>query len=138
LPTLQLLIYPVTNYSSGDTRSRTLFAKGFFLAKKDIDWFDAHYLGGAMVDASDPRVSPLLADDLSGLPPALVVTAGFDPLRDEGTQYAEAMAAAGVSVDHRQFGSLVHGFTNFFPLGGGSASATAELVSALRAHLSRG
>jgi acetyl esterase len=122
-PALQLLIYPVTNYSSGDTRSKTLFADGFFLAKKDI--------------ASDSRISPLLADDLSGLPPALVVTAGFDPLRDEGTQYAEAMAAAGVPVDHRQFGSLIHGFANFFPLGGGSASATAELVSALRAHLSR-
>jgi acetyl esterase len=136
-PALQLLIYPVTNYSSGDTRSKTLFAEGFFLAKKDIDWFEAHYLGGAAIDASDSRISPLLADDLSGLPPALVVTAGFDPLRDEGTQYAEAMAAAGVPVDHRQFGSLIHGFANFFPLGGGSASATAELVSALRAHLSR-
>jgi acetyl esterase len=137
-PALQLLIYPVTNYSSGDTRSKTLFADGFFLAKKDIDWFEAHYLGGAAIDASDSRISPLLADDLSGLPPALVVTAGFDPLRDEGNQYAEAMAAAGVPVDHRQFGSLVHGFANFFPLGGGSASATADLVSALRAHLSRG
>jgi acetyl esterase len=138
LPALQLLIYPVTNFFSGDTRSKTLFANGFFLTKKDMDWFEAHYLGGAAIDASDPRVSPLLADDLSGLPPALVVTAGFDPLRDEGTQYAEAMAAAGVPVDHRQFGSLIHGFANFFPLGGGSASATAELVSALRAHLSRG
>jgi acetyl esterase len=137
LPAFQLLIYPVTNFSTG-TRSKTLFADGFFLTKKDIDWFDAHYLGGAAIDASDPRSSPLLADDLSGLPPALVVTAGFDPLRDEGNQYAEAMAAAGVPVDHRQFGSLVHGFANFFPLGGGSASATAELVSALRAHLSRG
>jgi acetyl esterase len=68
----------------------------------------------------------------------LVVTGGFDPLRDEGAQYAEALAAAGVPVDHRQFGSLVHGFANFFPLGGGSASATAELVSALRALLDRG
>lgn len=137
-PALQLLMYPVTNFFSGDTRSKTLFADGFFLTKKDMDWFEAHYLDGAAIDASDPRVSPLLADDLSGLPPALVVTAGFDPLRDEGTQYAEAMAAAGVPVDHRQFGSLIHGFANFFPLGGGSASATAELVSALRAHLSRG
>jgi len=138
LPALQLLIYPVTNYFNGDTRSKTLFADGFFLTKKDMDWCDAHYLGGAALDASDPRISPLLADDLSGLPPALVLTGGFDPLRDEGAQYAEALAAAGVPVDHRQFRSLVHGFANFFPLGGGSASATAELVSALRAHLSRG
>ena len=137
LPTLQLLIYPVTNYFNGDTRSKTLFADGYFLTKKDIDWFEAHYLGGAPIDSSDPRISPLLADDLSGLPPALVLTAGFDPLRDEGTQYADAMAAAGVPVDHRQFGALVHGFANFFPLGGGSASATAELVSALRAQLNQ-
>ncbi|MDT5111395.1 MAG: hypothetical protein QOE20_3285 [Mycobacterium sp.] len=138
LPALQLLIYPVTNYFSGETRSTTLFADGFFLTKKDMDWFRAHYLGGAAIDDSDPRISPLLADDLSGLPPALVLTGGFDPLRDEGAQYAEALAAAGVPVDHRQFGSLVHGFANFFPLGGGSANATAELVSALRAHLDRG
>ena len=69
----------------------------------------------------DPRVSPLLADDLSGLPPALLLTAGFDPLRDEGRQYADALRAAGVTVDYREFGSLVHGFANFFPLGGGSA-----------------
>jgi acetyl esterase len=138
LPVLQLLIYPVTNYFSGDTRSKTLFADGFFLTKKDMDWCRAHYLGGAAIKAADPRISPLLADDLSGLPPAVVVTGGFDPLRDEGTQYAEALAAAGVPVDHRQFGTLIHGFVNFFPLGGGSATATAEVVSALKAHLSRG
>ena len=72
-------------------------------------------------------MSPLLADDLSGLPPALVLTGGFDPLRDEGRQYAEALRAAGVAVDYREFGSLVHGFANFFPLGGGSATAMAEV-----------
>jgi len=79
-----------------------------------------------------------MADDLSGLPPALVVTAGFDPLRDEGDQYAAALRAAGVSVDHRQMGSLTHLFLNYFPLGGGSATGMAELISALRAHLSHG
>jgi acetyl esterase/lipase len=136
LPALQLLIYPVTNYS-GEARSQTLFAEGYFLTKQDLHWFREKYLGGAAVDAADPRVSPLLADDLSGLPPALVLTGGFDPLRDEGNQYAEAMRAAGVTVDHRQFGSLVHGFVNFFPLGGDSATATAEMISALRAHLAR-
>jgi acetyl esterase len=67
----------------------------------------------------------------------MVLTGGFDPLRDEGNQYAEALAAAGVAVDHRQFGPVVHAFANFFPLGGASATATAEVVSALRAHLSR-
>jgi acetyl esterase len=137
LPALQLLIYPVTNLNS-QTRSKTLFADGFFLTRRDMDWFHAHYLEGAAIDPADPRVAPLLADDLSGLPPALLLTGGFDPLRDEGNQYAARLAAAGVSVDHRQYGSLVHGFANFFPLGGGSATAVADFVSALKAHLSRG
>jgi acetyl esterase len=136
LPAMQLLLYPVTNYRD-ETRSQTLFAEGYFLTKRDLHWFRDKFLDGALLDASDPRVSPLLADDLTGLPPALVLTGGFDPLRDEGQQYADAMRAAGVSVDHRQFGSLVHGFANFFPLGGGSATATTEMISALRAHLAR-
>ena len=134
VPALQLLIYPATDYT-GTTRSRTLFADGFFLTKRDIDWFRHNYIDGVDVKLCDPRVSPLLADDLSGLPPALILTAGFDPLRDEGMHYAEAMRAAGVMVDHREFDSLVHGFAAFFPLGGGSAIATTAMTSALRAHL---
>jgi len=137
LPALQLLLYPVTDFAN-DTRSKTLFADGYFLTKKDMDWFRDNYLAGSPLDVDDPRISPLLAQDLSGLPPAMVLTGGFDPLRDEGNQYAEALAAAGVAVDHRQFGPVVHAFANFFPLGGASATATAEVVSALRAHLSRG
>ncbi len=135
-PALQLLLYPVTDYQS-QTRSQTLFAHGFFLTRRDIDWFRNQFLGGAGVDEADPRVSPLLADDLSGLASALVVTAGFDPLRDEGRGYAYAMGQAGVLVDHREYGSLVHGFASFFPLGGASAFATAEVISAMRAHLTR-
>jgi acetyl esterase len=135
-PVLQLLIYPVTDIDS-DTRSKVLFADGYFLTKADMDWFRDSYLSGSTLPATDPRISPLLAEDLSGLPPALVVTAGFDPLRDEGNAYAEALAAAGVVVDHRTYGSVVHAFANFFPLGGDSAVATADMVSALRAHLSR-
>jgi acetyl esterase len=136
LPAVQLLFYPVTNYKD-ETRSQTLFAEGFFLTKRDLDFCRKQFLDGAQVDAADPRVSPLLADDLSGLPPALLLTAGFDPLRDEGRQYAEAMRKAGVAVDHREFGSLIHGFANFFALGAGSATAMAQTISALRAHLAR-
>ncbi|MGX9671840.1 alpha/beta hydrolase [Mycobacterium sp. HM-7] len=136
LPALQLLIYPVTNFA-GDTRSKVLFADGYFLSKIDMDWFRANYLAESKLDPSDPRVSPLLADDLSGLPPALVLTGGFDPLRDEGDAYAAALAAAGVPVDHRTYGSLIHAFANFFPLGGDSAVATADFISAFRAHLTR-
>jgi acetyl esterase len=102
-----------------------------------MDWFRDNYLSGTSVAWADPSVSPLRADDLSGLPPALLVTGGFDPLRDEGNQYAEALAAAGVTVDHRQYGSMVHAFANFFPLGGGSVTAMADVISALRAHLCR-
>lgn len=137
LPALQFLIYPATNFA-GETRSKTLFSEGFFLTKPHMDWFRDNYVVGATIDRDDWRVSPLLADDLSGLPPALVLTAGFDPLRDEGKQFVDALAAAGVPVDHRVYGSVVHAFANFFPLGGASATATADMVSALRAHLSRG
>src|SRR4029079_13057960 len=83
LPGLQLLLYPVTDYH-GQTRSQTLFARGFFLTRRDMDWFDERFRVGAEVEQPYPRVSPLLADDLSGRPAALVVPPAFDPLRDEG------------------------------------------------------
>jgi acetyl esterase len=136
MPVLQWLIYPRTDCTA-KTRSLTLFADGFLLTKADIDWFEAKYLGGSGVEPTDPRVSPLLADTLSGLPPALIATAGFDPLRDEGERYAAVLCAAGTAVDLRSMGSLIHGFASLFPLGGGCAVATTELISALRAHLSR-
>jgi acetyl esterase len=136
LPVLQWLIYPRTDFTA-QTRSMSLFAEGFLLTKHDIDWFEKQYLGASDIEPTDPRVSPLLADDLSGLPPALIATAGFDPLRDEGDRYAAALRAAGTPVDLRSTGSLTHGFASLFPLGGGSAVATTELVSALRAHFSR-
>lgn len=134
LPSLQWLIYPATDLRGG-TRSRSLFGNGFVLTKHDMDWFQARYVEGSGLDYSDPLVSPLLADDLSGLPPALVVTAGFDPLRDEGQQYANKMREAGVTVDHRTLPSMVHGFLNLNMLGGGVARANAEIISAFRAHL---
>jgi acetyl esterase len=132
-PLLQFLLYPVTDLRGG-TRSRALFADGFVLTQKDMDFFMGCYLTGSGLDASDPRISPALGD-LSGLPRALVITAGFDPLRDEGEQYAEAMRQAGVVVDLRRMPSLTHGFASLAPLGGGSAIALAEVISALRAHL---
>jgi acetyl esterase len=135
-PVLQWLIYPRTDFTA-KTRSLSLFADGFVLTKHDMDWFETQYLGGSGVAPTDPRVSPLLAADLSGLPPALIATAGFDPLRDEGDRYAAALRAAGTPVDLRSIGSVTHAFVNLFQLGGDSAVATTELISALRAHLSR-
>ena len=133
-PSLQWLIYPVTDLR-GRTRSRSLLADGFLLTKHDIDWFQGAYLAGSGLDITDPLVSPLLAEDLSGLPPALVVTAGFDPLRDEGEQYATRLRQAGVAVDLRRMDSMIHAFLNLNVLGGGIARANAEMISALRAHL---
>jgi acetyl esterase len=135
-PLLQWLIYPRTDFTA-QTRSLSLFARGFLLTKRDIDWFTAQYLGGTGIEAADPRVSPLLAESLSGLAPALIAVAGFDPLRDEGQRYAMALQSAGIPVDLRYQGSLTHGFVSLFQLGGGSAAATSDLISALRAHLSR-
>jgi acetyl esterase len=135
-PVLQVLLYPVTDLSA-DTRSRTLFEDGFFLSARDTYWFKKLYLDPDIA-ADDARVSPLKAADLSGLAPALVITAGFDPLRDEGNAYAEALRSAGITVDHRQFDALTHGFASTAPFGGGSADATAATISAIRAHLSRG
>jgi acetyl esterase len=136
-PVLQLLLYPMTNFAS-QTRSIGLFADGFFLRRWDMEFCNDKYIGGSGIEPTDPRVSPLLADDLTGLPPALLITAGFDPLRDEGHQYAEALRTAGNTVDAREFGSLVHSFPNFFALGGSGAAATYEIISALHAHLARG
>jgi acetyl esterase/lipase len=133
---LQWLLYPATDFTA-QTRSLSLFARGFLLTKRDIDWFTAQYLRGTGIDPADPRMSPLHAESLSGLAPALIAVAGFDPLRDEGKGYASALQAAGTPVDLRTMGSLTHGFASAFQLGGGSAAATSDLISALRAHLSR-
>ena len=136
VPVFQWLIYPRTDHTA-HTRSMSLFATGFVLTKRDMDWFSSQYLRASELEPSDPLVSPLLAESLSGLPPALIAVAGFDPLRDEGESYATALRAAGTAVDLRCLGSLTHGFASLFRLGGGSADGTNELISALRAHLTR-
>ena len=129
---LQLLIYPAMD-STGRHRSRELFGEGFFLTSAHIDWFEAHYLGAAGAQGSDPRVSPLLAEDFSGLPPALVVTAAFDPLRDEGEAYVEALHAAGTPARLRRFPGLIHGFASAAGLSRMCRDAVVEIAGATRA-----
>ncbi|MBS0278952.1 MAG: alpha/beta hydrolase [Proteobacteria bacterium] len=104
----QLLLFPVTQIGE-ETRSLREYAEGYFLERKTLDWFYAHYLPGD-ADRKDPRISPLVAEDVSGLPPAYVMLAGFDPLHDEGLAYAEKLRAAGVPVTVADYPDMVHDF----------------------------
>ncbi|CAB4860714.1 unannotated protein [freshwater metagenome] len=107
----QMLIYPVADCRCG-TASYAENATGYFLTATAMQWFVDHYLAGGHGSPEDPRVSPLLADDatLRATPPALVITAEFDPLRDEGEQYAARLAALGVVTTHVRFSGMIHGF----------------------------
>lgn len=100
----QLLVYPATD-ARGGYPSLTENAQGYLLTENSMRWFYGHYAP----DPADWRASPILAD-LSGLPPALVMTAGFDPLRDEGAAYAEALRAAGVEAELINYEGMIHGF----------------------------
>jgi acetyl esterase/lipase len=107
-PDFQLLVYPGTDWDA-QTPSRARFADGFLLTAEDIAFYRAHYLPDDAA-ARDPRASPLRADDLAGVARALVITAEFDPLRDEGEAYAARLEAAGVPVTLKRYDGLVHGF----------------------------
>jgi acetyl esterase len=132
-PAAQLLLYPTVE-AGRQGGSLDDFAEGFFLTKAQMEWFAAQYVP-AGTDPDDPRLSPLKAPDLSGLPPALVLTAGFDPLRDEGEDYAHALRAAGVPVLLRRFPGLVHGFGNMTSVSRTSREALIEIAGAMRAVL---
>lgn len=108
----QLLVYPATDVL-GTYPSREQNASGFFLDQPTLIWFIGHYADTAD-DLADPRISPLRGD-LAGQPPAVVVTAELDPLRDEGVAYADALAAAGVEVHHTTYPGLIHGFFDMGP-----------------------
>jgi acetyl esterase len=131
-PALQLLIYPATDFSRR-RRSRELFGEGFLLTNSEMDWFETNYLGVERTHARDPRASPLLAEDLSGLAPAYVVTAAFDPLRDEGEEYAEALRAAGTPVTLRRFPGFIHAFIAGAGVSRNSRDALVEIAGATRA-----
>jgi acetyl esterase len=133
-PAFQLVIYPVTDMSR--TRpSYSLFESGFQLTKAQMDWYREAYTGNDEAIRRDVRASPLLADDLSGLPPAFVMTAGFDPLRDEGEEYAQRLAEAGVPAVARRYEGLMHGFANMTGFGRASREAMLEAAGALRLGL---
>lgn len=111
------LMYPATDLTLASP-SIDRFGDGYFLTRDDMEWYRGHYAPDPD-QWMDPLVSPMFADDLSGLPPTWVWTAGFDPLRDEGATFADRLSAAGVSVHHHCFGDQIHGFASMGFLPGG-------------------
>lgn len=132
----QLLIYPATDFTA-DTDSIRENSEGYFLTHDDMIWFREHYLT-SQDDRANPLASPLLADDLSGLPPALVITAEYDPLRDEGEQYGQKLRAAGVPVTISRYDGMIHGFLSFASAIEGGRRGIDEASAALRAAFARG
>ncbi|WP_169569096.1 alpha/beta hydrolase [Sneathiella limimaris] len=129
-PLIQVLIYPTTD-SHFTANSHKLFAKGFFLTEERMHWYRDLYLNSPE-DMDNPRASPLVADDVSGLAPALIISAGFDPLRDEAEDYAKRLKDAGVPVGMIRFEGMIHGFSSLsglLPDADKSLKTIAEAVS---------
>lgn len=131
----QLLIYPATDQRRG-APSHTTNGDGYLLTRDSINYYHDHYLIDARSD-TDWRASPLLRDNLRGLPPALVLTAGFDPLRDEGAQYAQALTAAGNRATYVCFERQIHGFILMGKVLDEANSAVALCAAELRRALQR-
>lgn len=129
----QLLIYPVTQ-CVGTTPSREKFVKGYFLTREDMDWFDSFYMPPS-ADRRDERASPLLTPPPKGLAPALVITAGFDPLLDEGRDYAKQLKDAGVPCDHVDYDDQIHGFFSFTAFSNRAEAAIEDAARAVRRAL---
>jgi acetyl esterase len=127
----QLLIYPATDQRMG-TASHERNGQGYLLTADSIRYFRGHYLPNER-DWNDWRASPLLAKTHANLPPALVITADYDPLVDEGRAYADKLRAAGTKVAYREFADMVHGFILFGGVIDAANAAVAECCSALRA-----
>jgi acetyl esterase len=132
---LQILIYPVTDRDF-DTPSYLNKGEGYGLTRSGMQWFWNHYLSGDD-DLANPYAAPLRAPDLAGLPPALVITAEYDCLKDEGDAYAERLREAGVPTRHSSYDGMIHGFmtlTTLFPQG---VRAIEEAGVALREAFAR-
>ncbi|MFZ2362282.1 MAG: alpha/beta hydrolase [Anaerolineae bacterium] len=127
----QLLFYPVTDYHTPPTPSYLANANGYLLTRAMMVWFWGHYLNDAS-EAGHPHASPLRAPDLSGLPPALVITAEFDPLRDEGERYAERLQRASVPTQLTRYDGMIHGFLLLSELFDEGRQAMEEAIRWLR------
>ena len=123
-PATQVLVYPVTDHEF-DSAAMVDNARGYFLEAEGMRWFYDCYARDE-ADGADPRFSPIRAADHAGLAPAVVVTAEYDPLRDQGAAYAEKLRAAGVPVEYRCADGLIHGY---FGMGGASVAAADEAIA---------
>ncbi len=138
-PSLQVLAYPLTDFP-GRWPSHRERGEGYTLDRRYIEWFMAQYLPPSEMQSRseeeqpDPYLFPLRAPDLSGLPPALVMTAEFDPLRDEGIAYAERLAAAGIAVEHVHAADQMHGFLLLDRAIARAGALIDQLADALAAH----
>lgn len=126
----QVLIYPATNFQA-DTVSLRENSEGYFLTQEAMEWFKNHYLNSE-ADETNPLASPLLNDNLAGLPPALVITAEYDPLRDEGEQYADKLRNAGVEAACSRYDGVIHGFISMADIIDKGKEALKETGAALK------
>lgn len=127
----QVLIYPVTDYCKPGKPSYDEFAGGYSLTKEAMQWFWDQYLESGE-DAANPHAAPLLAPILSGLPPALVIVSGYDPLRDEGILYAKRLKEAGVPVELSVYHDMIHGFISYLGILKQAETAIQEIARWIR------
>jgi len=132
----QLLIYPATDYHD-DRPAMHEFAQGYFLTRPLLDYFWGHYLNGPE-DGRHPHVSPINAESLAGLPPAMVITAECDPIRDQGEAYAERLREAGVPASVKRYEGAIHAFFNLGGVVDSGKQAVEDAATALRAALGVG
>lgn len=130
VPSVQLLIYPATDLVE-PFPSRAMYADNFSLSQDTMDWFMEQYLPEGQ-DVADPMLSPGQTSNLEGLPPAIVVTAGHDPLVDEGDAYAHRLDQQGVDVVHKRYDHLAHAFTAFTAISPGSRAACVEIADMVK------
>jgi len=132
-PALQLLVYPLVDIAS-ETPSMTTYAEAYPLSLELLSWFTGHYLP-ADADPADPRLSPIRTRELTGLAPAVVITAGFDILADQGEAYAKRLRGAGVPVAYRCYDHLAHGFTAYTGVVPAADVACREIAGLVREGL---
>jgi acetyl esterase len=126
----QLLIYPATDCSNETPSQREFQQDGYILSRADMEWFYGHYLSAK--DRTNPLACPALAKSLAGLPPAFVLTAAIDPLRDEGEAYGEALRKAGVAVKAKRYDGVCHGFVSMGAMVDAGARAVADWTKSSR------